>query len=149
QRFATSIKPGQKVAVFRQEDPQRLFPGKVTRTAHALDPNTRTLLTQVEVPNPKGALRPGMYLQVRFTYQREFLPVQIPSAALAIRTSGPRVGVLDEQNQVHYRKVQLGRDYGAAVEVVAGLKAGETVIVHPGDDLADGTVVQPVPLTAN
>jgi RND family efflux transporter MFP subunit len=146
QRFATGIQVGQQVAVFRQEDPLQRFPGKVTRTAHALDPNTRTLLTEVQVHNPGGALRPGMYLQVQFTYQRKFFPVQIPSAALATRTGGPRVGVLDAENRVHYRPVQLGRDYGAQVEVIAGLKAGDTVVVHPGDDLAEGTAVQPVPL---
>ena len=72
------------------------------------------------------------------------LPV---AAALATRTKAPRVAVLDDQHRVHYRSVELGRDYGAEVQVLAGLKEGEQVVVHPGDDLPEGTVVAPVPLT--
>jgi RND family efflux transporter MFP subunit len=137
---------GQSVVVYRREDPLKQFSGKVTRTADALDPNTRTLQTEVQVPNPDNVLRPGMYLQVKFVFDRQVLPVLIPAAALATRTSGPRVGVLDDQHQVHYRTVDLGRDFGAEIQVIAGLKAGETIVVHPGDDLAEGTVVDPVPM---
>jgi RND family efflux transporter MFP subunit len=146
QVFATGIKVGQSVIVYRREDPLKQFSGKVTRTADALDPNTRTLQTEVQVPNPDNVLRPGMYLQVKFVFDRQVLPVLIPAAALATRTSGPRVGVLDDQHQVHYRTVDLGRDFGAEIQVIAGLKAGETIVVHPGDDLAEGTVVDPVPM---
>jgi RND family efflux transporter MFP subunit len=146
QVFATGIKVGQSVVVYRREDPLKQFSGKVTRTADALDPNTRTLQTEVQVPNPDNVLRPGMYLQVKFVFDRQVLPVLIPAAALATRTSGPRVGVLDDQHQVHYRTVDLGRDFGAEIQVIAGLKAGETIVVHPGDDLAEGTVVDPVPM---
>jgi RND family efflux transporter MFP subunit len=146
QTFATSLQLGQKAVVYRREDPQKQYTGKVTRTADALDPNTRTLLTEVQVANPKNALRPGMYLQVKFVFDRSIRSILIPTAALATRTGGPRVGVLDKQHRVHYRTVQLGRDYGAEIEVIAGLKAGETVVVHPGDDIADGTAVKPVPL---
>jgi class 3 adenylate cyclase len=56
------------------------------------------------------------------------------------------VAVLDDQHRVHYRTVELGRDFGAEIQVIAGLNAGETVVVHPGDDLAEGTIVDPVPL---
>jgi RND family efflux transporter MFP subunit len=144
QVFATSVKPGMTASVFRREEPGRAFPGKVARTASALDPNTRTLRTQVDVPNPDGALLPGMYLQVKFVFPRQLNPILIPTAALATRTAGPRVAVLDGQHRAHYRPVQLGRDYGAEVEVVAGVQEGETVVVHPGDDLPDGTTVEPV-----
>src|SRR6202011_5435556 len=97
-------------------------------------------------PNPDNALRPGMYLQVKFVFDRKVDSLMIPSAALATRTQGPRVGVLDDQHRVHYRDVELGRDYGAEVQVLSGLKDGEQVVVHPGDDLPDGTVVEAVPL---
>ena len=99
------------------------------------------------MPNPDNALRPGMYLQVKFVFERDVASVLIPAAALATRTGGQRVAVLDDQHRVHYRTVQLGRDFGAEIEVIAGLKAGETVVVHPGDDLPEGTVVEPVPLS--
>jgi hypothetical protein len=65
---------------------------------------------------------------------------------LATRTGGPRVAVLDEQRRVQYRTVELGRDFGAEIQVIAGLNAGETIVVHPGDDLAEGTIVDPVPM---
>jgi multidrug efflux pump subunit AcrA (membrane-fusion protein) len=115
----------------------------VTRTANVLDPNTRTLRTQVNVPNPKGALLPGMYLEVKFAFDREVVPVIVPTAAVIVRTGGPRVATVDEQDQVRYRDVKLGRDFGEEVEVLSGLKAGQRVIVYPGDDLPEGTTIKP------
>lgn len=145
QTFATTVEVGQAAAVSRREDPSRTYPGAVARTADAVDPNTRTLLTEVHVPNPDDALRPGMYLQVRFTFDRKVFPVTVPAAAVVVRSQAPTVGVLDGNRAVHYRAVQLGRDYGAEVEVAVGLEPGETVVVHPGDDLPEGTAVEPVP----
>ncbi len=143
QVFATGIKVGRGAVIFRREDPRTEFQGKVTRTADALDPATRTLRTEVQVKNLDNALRPGMYLQVKFTFNRATLPVLIPAAALATRSEGPRVAVLDQQ-RVSYRNVQLGRDYGAEIEIVAGINPGEMVVVHPGDDLPEGAEVTPV-----
>jgi RND family efflux transporter MFP subunit len=149
QVFAPEIKLGQAAAVYVRDDPSRQFPGKVTRTADALDPNTRTLLTEVDVPNPDNALRPGMYLQVKFVFDRGVAPIMIPAAALATRAGPAQVAVLDDQHRVQYRTVQLGRDFGAEIQVRAGLKEGEQVVVHPGDDLPEGTVVDPVPQPTN
>jgi RND family efflux transporter MFP subunit len=146
QVFATDVKVGQEAVVFRREDPRRTIAGKVTRTADALDSNTRTLLTEVQVPNRDGALRPGMYLQVKFIFRRQVSTVLIPAAALATRSEGPRLAVLDGGHRVHYRNVQLGRDFGNETEIVAGLEAGETIIVHPGDDLTEGIEIEPVDL---
>jgi RND family efflux transporter MFP subunit len=148
QVFATGIKVGQEAGVYRREEPQKQYPGKVTRTADALDPNTRTLLTEVDVPNPNDTLRPGMYLQVKFVFARQLLTVRVPAAALVVTSSGgQQVAVLDEQHRVRYRTVQLGRDYGAEIEVISGLQDGETVVVHPGDDIPEGTAVEPVLLS--
>jgi RND family efflux transporter MFP subunit len=144
QALATAIRIDQKAVVWRKEAPDQTFTGKVTRTADALDLATRTLLTEIQVPNLQKALRPGMFLQVKFLLDRENVPVLVPTAALATRTGAPRVALLDAQRHVHYRTVQLGRDYGAEVEVTAGLRAGDTVVVHPGDDLPDGRIVEPV-----
>jgi RND family efflux transporter MFP subunit len=146
QTFAAGVNIGQSAAVYRREDPEKQYAGKVTRTSDALDPNTRTLLTQVDVPNPNNTLRPGMYLQVKFDFNRKIYPLMIPAAALATRTQGQRVAVLDAEQRVHYRDVRLGRDYGAEIQVLAGLTEGEQVVVHPGDDLPEGTVVEPIPL---
>jgi RND family efflux transporter MFP subunit len=144
QVFSTGIKLGQQAFVYLRDDPARQFPGKVTRTADALDPSTRTLLTEVDVPNPENALRPGMYLQVKFVFDRTAAPIMIPTAALAIRAGRTKVGVLDGENRVRYRQIKLGRDFGAEVVVIDGLNDGEKIVVHPGDDLADGTVVEPL-----
>jgi RND family efflux transporter MFP subunit len=145
QTHATTIAVGQNAVLYRQEDPGRQFSGRVTRTADALDPNTRTLLTQVDVPNPDGSLRPGMYLQVKFAAARAAPVVLVPSAALVWRPQGPVVPVLDKDNRVRYRPVQVGRDFGLELEVVTGLQGDENVIVHPGDALAEGQEVQPAP----
>jgi RND family efflux transporter MFP subunit len=148
QVFATGIQVGQGAAVYRQEEPQKQYAGKVTRTADALNPATRTLRTEVDVPNPNDALRPGMYLQVKFRFRREVYPLRVPAEALVISSGPPQVGVLDDRHAVRYRTVELGRDYGAEVEVRSGLNDGDTVVVHPGDALPEGTVVEPVTLKA-
>jgi RND family efflux transporter MFP subunit len=140
----TDIQVGQRVVVYRREDPLKPFSGKVTRTADALDPVTRTLRTEVQVANPDNALRPGMSLQVKFVFRNEQRAILAPSAAVATSAGAPRVAVLDDHNRVHYRTVQLGRDHGTEVEVFVGLSAGDTIVVRPGDDMPEGTVVDPV-----
>jgi RND family efflux transporter MFP subunit len=146
QTYATGVQEGQAADVYRPEDPGKLFHGKVSRTANALDPNTRTLLTQIDVPNPEGALRPGMYLMVKFIAERQSPSVIVPSAALVVTAQGKiNVPVVDANNKVRYQHVELGRDNGTTVEIVSGLNGDETVAVHPGDALADGTTVEPVP----
>jgi RND family efflux transporter MFP subunit len=145
QVFSTAVAVGQKAILYREENPRQQFTGLVTRTASALDPNTRTLLTQIDVPNPNDALRPGMYLQVKFVVHSDTPSVLVPSAALVWRPDGTVIPVLDNDKKVHYREVQTGRDFGTVVEVISGLNGGETVIVHPGDALAEGQQVEPAP----
>jgi RND family efflux transporter MFP subunit len=144
QTYAAEIVPGQVASVYQELAPQKQFAGKVTRTANALDPNTRTLLVEVDVPNPKDELHPGMYLQVKFTATRAVKAVMVPTAALVIRNDGAYLPWLDGEKRVHYQKVARGRDYGAEVEIVAGLKGSETIVVHPGDELPEGQQVDPV-----
>jgi RND family efflux transporter MFP subunit len=146
QVYSTTLAVGQTADVYREEDPNRQFSAHITRTANALDANTRTMLTEVDVPNPRGALRPGMYLQVKFIAPRAAGTVLIPSAALLWRPDGTIVQVLDSEHHVSYRKVQVGRDFGAEIEVVSGLQGGETIVVHPGDALKEGEQVEPVPM---
>jgi RND family efflux transporter MFP subunit len=148
QMFSTDVKVGQKAVVFRRDDPKRTFSGTITRTANALDPSTRTLLTEVQVRNLDGALRPGMYLQVRFLFERQVPTVVIPAAALVTRSDGPKLVVLDAQDRVHYRAVQLGRDFGLETEILAGVEVGERVAVNPRDELPEGAQVKPVAMPA-
>jgi membrane fusion protein, multidrug efflux system len=147
QIYATTIKVGQPATVYRRELPSEQYSGTVTRTANALDPATRTLLTEVQVANPNDALRAGMFLQVKFVSPRGASALLIPSPAIVIRDNVRQVAVLDDQHRVSYQKVELGRDFGAEIEVVSGLHDGQTVLVYPGDQLPYGTQVDPVPLT--
>jgi RND family efflux transporter MFP subunit len=146
QSFAPGIRVGQDASVYLRDAPSRQFAGKLTRTADALEPNTRTLLTEVQVPNPDNALRPGMYLQVKFIFRRVSPSLRIPAAAIVVRNGPRKVAVLDAQHAGHYRDVQLGRDFGDEIEVLSGLNAGDTVVVHPGDNIPEATVVEPVPM---
>jgi RND family efflux transporter MFP subunit len=150
QTFSTGIKIGQNADLFRPEEPANIFHGKVTRSASALDPNTRTLLVQIDVPNPDAALRPGMYLMVKFFTDRAAPAVIVPSAALVTTSDGKMtVPILQSDNTVAYKEVQLGRDNGAEIEIASGLSGDETIIIHPGDALVAGQTVEPVrPRTA-
>jgi len=124
------------------------FSGAVTRTANALDPATRTLLTEVQVPNSGGLLLPGMYAQVDLTTPRKNPPVLIPGDTLVVRSNGPQVGVVGADHVVHFQRLQLGRDYGDKIEVLSGLEPGQQVVVNPGDTVQEGAKVNPVPLPA-
>ena len=148
QTFATSVHAGQVAPVSRREVPGRVFPGVVARTTNAVDPLTRTLRVEVDVPNADLALLPGMYLQVKFQLDAPADIVRVPGAAIVTRSEGTKVALLDSQNAIRYRPVTVGRDYGTVVEVAGGLVGGETLVVRPGDDLAEGTIVDPATATA-
>lgn len=144
QVFAGTVKPEQTAVVFRREAPQQTFKGVVARTASALALDSRTLRTELEIPNPDRILLPGMYVQVRFQFARDVLPALAPVASVIAGSEGLKVAVLGAGNVVEYRAVTLGRDYGSDVEVLSGLSGDETVIVRPGDALPAGAKVEPV-----
>jgi hypothetical protein len=110
-----------------RELPGRVFQGKVTRTAGAIDPTSRTLLTEVQVPNPDGLLLSGSYATVRFQIRRVQPPLVVPQSALLIDGSGVRVGVVAD-GTIHYRPIQIGRDFGTEVEVLAGLDTSDVLL---------------------
>lgn len=144
QPVVPSIQPGQTAQVLVQEFPQRSFTGQVIRTANALDPTSRTLLTEVQLSNRDATLLPGMYGQVKFVITRANSPWLIPANTLVIRPDGPQVAILGEDHTVHYQKVIVGRDYGTEVEIISGLDGAESLITNPTGDLAEGTPVQVV-----
>jgi RND family efflux transporter MFP subunit len=124
----------------------RQFPGVITRTANALDPATRTLLTEVQVPNADGALLPGMYTLVHFSSPRLNPPLLIPGDTLVVRANGPQAAVVGSDHVVHFQQLQLGRDFGDKIEVLSGLQTGQQVVVNPGDTVQEGAKVNPEPL---
>lgn len=144
QSEAPFIRPGLACTIEVEEYRGRRFAGRVTRTASALDPAARTLLTEVQTPNPESILLPGMYATVNFRVRRPNPPLLIPAAAYRNTDQGPVVAVLGEGATVHIVSVRLGRDYGAQIEVLEGLEAGQKVITNPNDEIREGTRVRPV-----
>jgi multidrug efflux system membrane fusion protein len=115
----------------------RTFAGKVVRTAGAIDTASRTLLTEVDVPNPKGEIMPGAYAEVAFHLTGGAQPLVIPSNTLIFRSEGSQVAIV-ENNLARLRSVTIGRDLGAKLEILSGLRDGDEVILNPPDSLSDG-----------
>jgi RND family efflux transporter MFP subunit len=124
--------------------PGRQFAGTVARTSNALDPGSRTLLVEIQVPNADNALMPGMYARVDLSSARSEPPLLVTSEALIVRADGAQVAVVGPDHAVHLQKVEVGRDYGDRLEIVRGLTEGVTVVMNPGDALQEGQKVDPV-----
>jgi len=118
--------------------------GRVTRTANALDPAARTLLTEVDVPNPAGTFLPSMYAQVDLSLTQVSKTLRVPATALVIRDGPPQVVIVGPDSTVRYATVTIGRDYGSWVEVTGGLAPGAIVVLNPPDALATGQRVRAV-----
>jgi len=143
QASAGGLVAGHVAKVTFREVPGQVYTGTVARTSQSLDPGTRTLLTEVDLKND-GRILPGMYATTIFDLPRGTVaPVLLPANALVIRTAGPQAVVLDGNNIAHFRSIALGRDLGNATEVVSGLKAGDIVVLSPGDGVVDGAKVEP------
>ena len=139
---AFGLAPGVEAVVRVPEMPDRTFPGKVTRIANALQQGTRTLLVEIDVPNPDGALTPGIYCTVELQIPRKTPSLLIPADAIIFNRGGLQVAVV--QNGVaHIQKISVARDLGTQIEVRDGVKAGDQVILNPTVDLTDGNRVQP------
>jgi multidrug efflux pump subunit AcrA (membrane-fusion protein) len=156
---APSIQVGSHADVMVREIPKAIE-GKVTRSASALDPVSRTLLAEVQVANPAGTLLPGMYAQVRLSGERTERPLLVPGSALLMNDNGAQLAILeklgdkdraqvkdphdaDVARRVHLVDVSIGRDYGTEVEINAGLEGDEWVVSNPGDAVHEGGVVIP------
>jgi RND family efflux transporter MFP subunit len=145
QTFITAIAPGLDAQIVVREFPNRPFRASVATTAGALDPASRTLLTEVRMRNDGHVLRPGMYAEVAFHVTRASSPLLVPASAIIVRASGPQVATVGPDKKLVLRRVDLGRDFGAHIEVVGGLSERETLVTAPPDDARDGTLVNPVP----
>jgi RND family efflux transporter MFP subunit len=141
QDAAFGVSPGVAATVRVPEIPGRSFSGKVTRLADALAPGTRTLLTEIDVPNPDGLLRPGMYCTVELHIPRKTPSLTVPADAIVFNDDGVRVAVVKD-GVAHFHKVTIARDLGTQVEVRDGVKPGDRVVLRPNVELADGAKVQ-------
>jgi len=136
--------PGLKSYLTLSEFPGRRFPGELVRTAGAIDTATRTLLTEVDVDNASGELRPGAYAQVHLEMPEGSRSLIVPVSVLLFRSEGLRAGVVRDGNRAELVPIILGKDYGNEVEVVSGLAENDLVIANPSDSLASGATVQVV-----
>jgi RND family efflux transporter MFP subunit len=143
---AFGVAPGVEAVVRVPEMPDREFPGTVTRIADALQPGTRTLLTEVDVPNPDHALPAGVYCTVELKIPRKTPSLIVPAAAIVFNADGLSVMVV-ENGVARVHHVTVARDFGTTVEVSAGVKDGDRVILNPPVDLTDGhkVTVRPGP----
>jgi RND family efflux transporter MFP subunit len=148
QTFSRFVKPGVQADLFLNELPDRKYPAHVTNTAGAIDPTSRTLLTELEVPNENGELLPGAYAQISLKLEGDSGLVTVPSNTLLFRSEGASVGVVHPDGKVEIRKIGINRDLGTKLQISQGLSESDQVILNPSDGLADGmsvTVATPKP----
>jgi RND family efflux transporter MFP subunit len=144
QPFAPSVHAGEAAKIAVRNFRGRAFAGRVTRTAGALDPASRTLRTEVSVPNASGELLAGMYVEISLDVAVTHQVIRLPSTAIIADARGVHVAVVDGSGKVHLVAVTTGLDNGNTIDVVAGLSGGEQVMVSPPSDVQDGLEVQPV-----
>ena len=146
QNEAVGVVPGVEAVLRVPEIPDRTFPGTVTRTANSLQPDTRTLRTEIDVPNPDQALSPGLYCTVELRIPRKTPSLIVPSDAIIFNRNGLGVAVV-EDGIARIRPVNVVRDFGTTVEVNRGVQDGDQVILTPPTDLIDGrrVTIRPAP----
>src|ERR1019366_8247511 len=148
QSYGPSIREGIRACLSLSEIPGRTFCGRVVRTANAIDPGTRTLLTEVDVPNPSGVLLPGAYAQVHFDAKLSGKRVTLPINALLFRPEGTMAAVVGPDRRLNLKKITIGRDFGNTVEVLQGIDPEDAVVVNPPDSLEQGEQVNVTPENA-
>lgn len=144
-----AIKPGVGADLHVSSYPDRVFHGSVVRSAESLDITSRTLRTEIDVPNPDGALLPGAYTDVRLQLVDPTPAVLIPANTLVVNASGTQVALIenvDGQDKVHFLPVKVGRDFGTEVEILQNVREGDRLITNPPADMNDGAVVIAKPL---
>jgi RND family efflux transporter MFP subunit len=141
QDSAFGLAPGVDAVVGVPEIPGSTFSGKVTRIAKALETNTRTLLTEIDISNPDAALQPGVYCIVELNIPVKTPSFIVPADATIFNKNGLQVAVV-EAGTVHIRKVLVTRDLGTQVEVTDGVKQGDQVVMNPPVTLVEGSKVR-------
>ena len=141
QAYAPFIKVGGQTTVTLQEFPGQKFTARVARTAESIDPTTRTLLTEVDVPNKDGRLLPGSFGEVHFAVGSNVNKVTVPVNAMLFRSEGPRLAIVDANGRIQLRPINIGRDYGTSLEILGGVSAEDQVVINPPDSLEEGQQV--------
>jgi RND family efflux transporter MFP subunit len=139
--YAKNVAPGGAVEVETPAVAGNKLSGHVIRTAGAIDPVSRTLLTEIRVPNPDLALVPGEFGEVTFHLHNSKPTFVISSSSLLFRAQGTQVALVDDSGRVRIQNIQVGRDLGNTVEVLSGITANDSVIENPSDSITDATLV--------
>jgi len=143
QKIAAGVAAGQPAEVLLAEQPGKPLPARVARTAGSISADSRTLLVELELENPQGAVLAGSYAEARLLGSKP-AALTLPANTFLFREEGPRVGVVGPDGRVELRAVRLGRDFGKTVEIASGVSDTEKVILNPSDSLAEGAVVRVV-----
>jgi len=147
EEYSRSVKPGQTTAdIVLAEFPGQKFPGKVVRTSEAINGTTRTLLTEIDLPNSDNTLLTGSYAEVHLQVPAVVPTFLVPVNTLIFRSEHLQVGVV-KKGKVELTDLTPGHDFGNEIEVVAGLKADDQVVVNPPDSLVSGQQVNIVKAT--
>jgi multidrug efflux system membrane fusion protein len=141
QAYSPAIKDGMQAYLSLQEIPGQKFKGTVARTSDAIDPATRTLLTEVDVPNKDGHLLRGAFGEVHFSVKTNGEKVTVPVNAMLFRQEGARLAVVGADSKIELRPITIGRDYGTTLEVLGGVNVGDRIVINPADSLEDGQKV--------
>jgi RND family efflux transporter MFP subunit len=141
QAMARSIHSGQTAEMTIPELPGRAFQAKVIRNAGVIAADSRTLLVELNVDNPKEEILAGGYAQVRFTEAKMEAALTLPANTVLFRAEGPQIGVVKDDGTVELRTVKLGRDFGPMIEILTGVDSKDRVIVNPADSLVRGATV--------
>jgi RND family efflux transporter MFP subunit len=149
QIYSDQARPGIGAYLSLQEFPGRTFPGRLVRTANAIDLASRTLLVEVDVDNPTGELLPGAYAQVHLKIPSGPPTYIVPVTALIFRSAGMQLAVVRDGNKAALIPISIGRDFGTSVEVVSGLKDNDLVINSPPDSIVEGEEVRIVTSAAS
>ncbi|MES2788295.1 MAG: efflux RND transporter periplasmic adaptor subunit [Planctomycetota bacterium] len=142
QILASGVETGMQAEIIVRERPDHKFIGKVTRTARSIDPSTRTLRTEIQVPNADRALLVGSYVLVKLEVRQRNAPLLIPASALVFDASGTRVATIDAMSMVRFKQVEVNGDFGTEIGVEKGLSPTDRVVSNPGDRLSEGIKVQ-------
>jgi multidrug efflux pump subunit AcrA (membrane-fusion protein) len=145
EEYAVSVQTGQEATLTFSELPGQQFHGKIIRSSDSLNQQTRTLLLEVQIQDPKRRLRPGMFASVQLHFDVQNPGILISGDSVIPRAQGQFVAVVDNNNIAHLQQIHVGRDLGTAVYVTTGLRNGDKIVVNPTDSVQEGVHVQTKP----
>jgi len=143
QEYANDIQLKETAKLYIRNFPTRAFEGVVFTTAGAVDPNTRTLLVQIDFPNPKGELYAGEYGEIHLAVTDPENVGLIPTSALIFnaQANGNQVATVDDGKTIHMKRIKTGRDFGTTIEVTDGISRDEKVVTNPSERVSEGVTV--------